>query len=116
MPLHKLEFDGKEYYTMLDYDEITALLEFANTVYRPNSCFDYVEGIEKLVDGPYCVRIYVEPVGALGFWFNEVCPFGNWWGWYLEYPNGSCTGLNNDTEKWLEVVGNIWDNPELLIA
>lgn len=49
-------------------------------------------------------------------WFNEVCPFGNWWGWYLEYPNGSCTGLNNDTEKWLEVVGNIWDNPELLIA
>lgn len=72
MPLRKLRFDGKEYFTMLDYDEINALLKLANTDYGPNSCFDYIEGIGKLVDGPYCVGIFVEPVGALGFWGNDL--------------------------------------------
>jgi uncharacterized phage protein (TIGR01671 family) len=48
--------------------------------------------------------------------YNDgICPNG-WWGWYLEYPDGRCSGLDDKTKEWLEVVGNIWDNPELLDA
>ena len=36
-------------------------------------------------------------------------------GYYAEHiKNSECAGLDNRTNKWVEVIGNIYENPELL--
>lgn len=37
-------------------------------------------------------------------------------GFFVEHLDGECTALDNRTDKWIEVIGDIYENPELLGA
>lgn len=38
------------------------------------------------------------------------------YGWYISFQDGTDYLFDNNTEEWLEVIGNIYENPELLEA
>lgn len=35
-------------------------------------------------------------------------------GFFVEHPDKDCCGLDNRTDKWIKIIGNIYDNPELI--
>jgi len=35
-------------------------------------------------------------------------------GYFVEHVDGACTGLDNKTDKWIDIIGNVHQNPELL--
>jgi uncharacterized phage protein (TIGR01671 family) len=62
------------------------------------------------------VRTNAEQVGVVEF--GSYSPTGNeWdntWGWFIQFPNGGQISMDEHFRCWGEVVGNIYDNPELL--
>ena len=61
---------------------------------------------------------YAGKIGLIKFgsFVSEECNCEDprYYGWYLEYFDGKCLPLDDNTEQWLTVISNIHDNPELL--
>ena len=56
---------------------------------------------------------YILKYGEYSCEYDEAYPKGKHYGWYLQDKSNYCEGLSDDS-LLIEVIGNIYENPEML--